>query len=32
VANRVDRLEAIGDGQVPLVAASAFKILSEGLI
>ena len=27
VANRMDRLKAIGNGQVPLVAASAFKLL-----
>jgi DNA (cytosine-5)-methyltransferase 1 len=27
VANRVDRLKAIGNGQVPLVAATAFRIL-----
>lgn len=27
VANRVDRLKAIGNGQVPLVAATAFKLL-----
>ena len=32
VANRVDRLKAIGNGQVPAVAAIAFLILSEGLI
>lgn len=32
VANRVDRLKAIGNGQVPAVAAIAFTILSEGLI
>jgi DNA (cytosine-5)-methyltransferase 1 len=32
VANRVDRLKAIGNGQVPAVAAIAFAILSEGLI
>jgi DNA (cytosine-5)-methyltransferase 1 len=32
VANRVDRLKAIGNGQVPAVAAKAFKILTEGLI
>lgn len=32
VANRVDRLKAIGNGQVPAVAALAFTILSEGLI
>lgn len=30
VADRVDRLKAIGNGQVPLVAATAFRILSEG--
>ena len=29
VANRVDRLKAIGNGQVPSVAALAWKILSE---
>jgi len=27
----VDRLKAIGNGQVPAVAATAFRILSEGL-
>jgi hypothetical protein len=27
VANRVDRLKAIGNGQVPAVAATAFRIL-----
>ena len=27
VQNRVDRLKAIGNGQVPLVAATAFKLL-----
>jgi DNA (cytosine-5)-methyltransferase 1 len=32
VANRVDRLKAIGNGQVPMCAAMAFSILSEGLI
>ena len=32
VANRVDRLKAIGNGQVPTCAAVAFDILSEGLI
>jgi DNA (cytosine-5)-methyltransferase 1 len=32
VANRVDRLKAIGNGQVSLCAAVAFNILSEGLI
>ncbi len=31
VASRVDRLKAIGNGQVPLVAATAWNILSEGL-
>jgi hypothetical protein len=29
VANRVDRLKAIGNGQVPLCAATAWRILSE---
>jgi hypothetical protein len=29
---RMDRLKAIGNGQVPQVAALAFSILSEGLI
>ena len=32
VANRVDRLKAIGNGQTPQCAALAFSILSEGLI
>jgi len=32
VAHRVDRLKAIGNGQVPAVAAIAFTILSEGLL
>ena len=32
VKNRVDRLKAIGNGQVPQCAAMAFRILSEGLI
>jgi DNA (cytosine-5)-methyltransferase 1 len=32
VANKVDRLKAIGNGQVPQCAAVAFNILSEGLI
>ena len=32
VANRVDRLKAIGNGQVPQCAALAFNILSRGLI
>ena len=31
VASRVDRLKAIGNGQVPAVAATAFRLLSEGL-
>ena len=31
LANRVDRIEAIGDGQVPLVAAVAWRILTEVL-
>lgn len=30
LANRMDRLKAIGNGQVPIVAATAFKILSDG--
>lgn len=29
VANRVDRLKAIGNGQVPAVAAAAFRLLME---
>ena len=32
VADRVDRIKAIGNGQVPAVAAIAFTVLSEGLI
>jgi len=32
VANRSQRLKAIGNGQVPLQAALAFRILSEGLL
>lgn len=32
VAHRVDRLKAIGNGQVPAVAAIAFTILSEGIL
>jgi DNA (cytosine-5)-methyltransferase 1 len=32
VAKRVDRLKATGNGQVPLVAATAFRLLSEGLV
>ena len=31
VANRVDRLKAIGNGQVPAVAATSFNVLSEVL-
>ena len=31
VANRVDRLRAIGNGQVPRVAATAWRILADGL-
>ena len=31
VAARVDRLKAIGNGQVPRVAATAFRLLSRGL-
>jgi len=31
VASRVDRLKAIGNGQVPLCAATAFKLLKERL-
>jgi hypothetical protein len=31
VASRVDRLKAIGNGQVPAVAATAFRLLTEGL-
>lgn len=31
VANRVDRVKAIGNGQVPVVAATAFRILSKGI-
>ncbi len=31
VANRVDRLKAIGNGQVPAVAAAAWRILTEGM-
>jgi hypothetical protein len=29
VAARVDRLKAIGNGQVPLVAATAWRILND---
>jgi len=32
VAHRVDRLKAIGNGQVPQCAALAWRILSEGII
>ena len=32
VADRVDRLEAVGNGQIPLVAATAFRVLSQGLL
>jgi DNA (cytosine-5)-methyltransferase 1 len=32
VPNRVDRLKAVGNGQVPSVAATAFRLLSEGLL
>lgn len=32
VVSRVDRLKAIGNGQVPAVAALAFTVLSEGII
>lgn len=32
VADRVDRTRAIGNGQVPAVAALAFSILSEGIV
>lgn len=31
VAHRVDRLKAIGNGQIPIVAATIWKILSEEL-
>jgi len=31
VANRVDRIKAIGNGQVPLCAATAFTSLKERL-
>ena len=31
VASRVDRIKAIGNGQVPLVAATAFRILKQRL-
>jgi DNA (cytosine-5)-methyltransferase 1 len=29
VANRVDRLRCLGNGQVPAVAATAFRILAD---
>lgn len=29
VANRMDRISAIGDGQVPIVVAGAYLTLSE---
>lgn len=32
VANRVDRLKAVGNGQVPAVVRAAWRILSEGLV
>lgn len=32
VASRVDRIKAIGNGQVPAVAATAFRILSRGWV
>jgi hypothetical protein len=31
VAARVDRLKAIGNGQVPLCAATAFRILNKDI-
>ena len=31
IAAKMDRLKAIGNGQVPAVAAAAFQLLSEGL-
>ena len=31
VANRVDRLKALGNGQVPRVVAAAWKLLAEGV-
>jgi hypothetical protein len=31
LASRVDRLKAIGNGQVPLCAATAWKLLTERL-
>ena len=32
IQNRVSRIKAIGNGQVPLVAATAWKILSDNLL
>ena len=32
MANRVDRLEAAGDGQVPIVAATAFRMLASSFL
>jgi len=32
LANRVDRLSALGNGQVPIVAATAWKYLNDGLL
>lgn len=32
VADRVDRLRAIGNGQVPICMATAFRILSRGIV
>jgi hypothetical protein len=32
IAARVDRLKAIGNGQVPIVAATAWRILTEGAL
>ena len=32
VAHRVDRLKAIGNGQVPLCAATAWRILTKGIL
>jgi hypothetical protein len=31
VAARVDRLKALGNGQVPAVAATAWKLLTENI-
>jgi hypothetical protein len=30
VANRVDRIKALGNGQVPQCAAAAFRLLTDG--